>query len=245
MGICNPAAATLVADLKNDYLAGASAGDQAANLPAAGTGQWNYYSQDEEAPASITLLEWDTAGGNYENTTDSHTDGHGGAFDSWPLVGLTTTFGGTLSANELFVHPGHDDGTFVPSGEEFLLLRWTAGTGETGAINLSGAIRRLNSDSGPSNDGIGLEILVNGASVFTAPVPTTTSVPFNINSTIVAGQNVDFVVDHGPAELLFSDSGALSAVIELQAIPEPSTFALATLGLLSLGLVAWRRRRRA
>ena len=235
----------IVADLRNDYVAGTSAADQAANLAATGTGTWNYYSLDEETPANITLLEWDTAGGNYENTTDSHTDGHGGTFNSWPLVGLTTTFGGTLNANELFVHPGHDDATFVPSGEEFALLRWTAGAGESGNINISGAIRRLNNDSGATNDGIGLEIFVDGASVFSAAVPTTTAVPFNVNASIATGQTVDFIVDHGPAELLLSDSGALSATIDLTVAqtPEPCTFALAALGLVAF--VGIRRRRRA
>jgi hypothetical protein len=98
-----------------------------------------------------------------------------------------------------------------------------------------------------TSDNAGLDILINGVSTG----QTNTGAfgmffPFSISSGFVYGTNtLDFVINNadavaGPTGLRVANlSGSFSLV------PEPSTGSLATLGLLSLGFVGWRRRRRA
>jgi len=79
---------------------------------------------------------------------------------------------------------------------------------------------------------------------------STTFVTADFTSSLIDGSNNGFTnantriffggTQGSPSELVFDD---LVVTVE-SAVPEPSTFVLAALGLAGLGLVAWRRRRR-
>ena len=234
----------LIADLRADYVAGSVAGETTAttNPFTSGTGRWDYFAVDEENLNDMSLLEWDTVSALYENATDNHSNGSSGStgFDAYPLIGTNAIFGGLLESDELFIHPGHD-GQYTPSGQEFATLRWTAGVGETGDILITGALSKLNNVTSSIQDGVGLEIMVNGVSVYESSVAgSTTEIPWSVNTSINEGEHVDFILNHGPAEFLYSDSAALSAQI-FTATPEPTSMLMFAT---AIGAAAFQRRRR-
>ena len=112
----------------------------------------------------------------------------------------------TLTSEEIRVHPSGRD-------PKFAVVRWEAGPGEEGSINIAGNVRKVDGGGG---DGVTFEIFVDGASIFTATVAgtDTTGVSFDQTLTVGAGATVDFVI--GPNGSDGNDSTGLEATITVE-----------------------------
>lgn len=168
----------------------------------------------------------------YATPTD-HTNALGGnpQFQGWQS-GLLTTVVNTgvsvpgLNAFDILVHPqaaNHPTATFN-------VIRWVAPI--SGSFDI--AAQWLTPDL--LSDGVDVNILVNGISIFsTAVVPnvaTTNAQTVALNS----GDILDFVVGPGATGNAFNDSTAFNATI---VVPEPSS---ALLAVAALPLLLRRRR---
>jgi MYXO-CTERM domain-containing protein len=145
----------------------------------------------------------------------------------------------TPTANvELAVHGGNINSNRA-------VLRWTAGPSVGALIDISGNLRSL---AGTGAKGTrSLDVFANGVNVVSLASAVHASpawTPYSVNNVSIApGQVVDFVIATSTA----GGNTGIEAVIMGTAsnpIPEPSTFALAALGLIGLGLFGRRRRRR-
>jgi hypothetical protein len=116
---------------------------------------------------------------------------------------------------------------------DYGIVRWTAPS--SGLYNITATFSGVSS----LGDSVDVHILDNGSSIFDSTVtgsPSPTS--YSGIQNLAAGATIDFAVGNGgngPNE----DNTALSATI--QSVPEPSTVALTTVGL--LGLLGYRKRK--
>ena len=221
MTVMGKAQATVIADAVGDYVPGTNNGDPGI-VPAIGTGEWQYLASDTVNPtldASLDVLPWEPTNGWYINFTS------GGSANS---VGVPNP---NLAPDELGV-----GASGFSRSPEFTLLRWITGTGEAGAIGISGNLRHIERPA--VGDDTTFDIFVDGVSIFSQFLPggDTVGFAFNETATISVGSTVDFVI--GPNVTDSWDFPALKATI----VPEPSTLTLAALGL--IGLLAYSRRRR-
>ncbi len=204
-----------------------------------GAGLWTYFASDNvniNATPNEQLLTFGPIG-------NGGNSGYGGGQNGFNLPGVSNAilFGDgepTMTGQELSWHPG-DVANLGPTGpREFTVLRWTAGTGESGAVDLIGNIRSPLATS----DGTDFHILVDGIEVFTKNLTGAdrTMTFFSISAIITPGSTVDFVLGNGPGSSnLFADESILSAIIVAQVVPEPTT--LSCLAIASLALLRRRR----
>ena len=211
----------ILADARGDFVAGTSEGDPAI-LSATGTGEWRYVASDTSNPTldgSLDLLWW-------TNTTPRYLFPTGGGSQN-QVIGDHPA----ITSDEVLIQVSS------PS-PRFTVLRWTAGAGDAGMFDIAGNIRHI--PVAGTGDGSTFEIFVDGVSIFSQfLIPNdSVGVGFNLSPTIGVGSTVDFVL--GPNGNDSWDLPALQATIS--GVPEPSTLAL--LGIGTLGLLAYNRRRK-
>lgn len=233
--------AAVIADLREDYVAGTTANQTTQNVTAntsglgdtAATGVWNFYSMnynvsgDFDNPGydgALTLLPWGTDfSGSYQTGIATIS-----ANEIWDVMAPAT--------NELAWHGGGVPGDPYNGTKRNTVIRWTAGASAPTTVDLSGAIRLPYSTYSSKTVGI----YVNGINVwsYTAVngVDTSNSVShsYGLNGiTISPGSTIDYVLESGSA-----GRAAISA--QISAIPEPA--ALGMLGVAASGLMLRRRR---
>ena len=194
-----------------------------------GTGTWTYFASTTANPSSGTLTAL-----TFGSVGNAGNSGYGYA----PLGGFRVpaisngklfSDGVTPTANvELAWHPG-------PSSPVYTVMRWTAGAGEGGLVQISGYLTR----TGEPNGDVDFRIFVDGVLAHgTINLSGTgTSNTFSLNYTVSAGQTVEFVLGNGVSGGYGGDESRLSASIS--AVPEPSTSTLIA-GLVIGGLFAFR-----
>ena len=217
----------IIADARGDFVPGTSDGDSGI-LPATGTGEWRYLASDTVNPtldpSGLDLLLWRGASPAYWNpTTSPHSN----------MVGLFGSPG--VASDEIQVFASN-----VSIPPPYTVLRWIAGAGEAGVVDIAGTIRNL--PRAGTGDGSTLDIFADGVSLFSQFIAPNDSVGFAFNetATIGVGSTVDFVVGARGNDLW--DLPVLKATI--QPIPEPSTLVMWGLGILGLGAYHWRKRRK-
>jgi hypothetical protein len=122
------------------------------------------------------------------------------------------------------------------------VVRWTAGIGEAGTVDLSGAIR----DFGSNADGVTFQIFNQSGTTLFGPVSTAggvspgsqTPVGFDFSTDVATGDFIDFVVS--PNATYDGDFSALK--ITINQVPEPGSLAL---GMFAAALLTCRRQRRS
>lgn len=226
-------AGVVLANLRSDYDRAASTfsnGQSATIADTLGTGSWNFYARSNAAPGgSQSSLVYSTTANSVRNANAFVYNG--GSSLNLPGISNTQLISGsgegTPDSTELALHPG--DGNTGTAN--FVVLRWTAGAGEAGQVNLKGGIR----DLGVVVDGVTFQIYNSAGTSLFGSVTTSGNTPvnFDINTTIAVGGYVDFVV--GKNGNYFSDQSGLS--INVTAVPEPSPLALSIFALL-LAIVA-------
>ncbi len=230
--------AALLADLRRDYdtpstafVAGQTA---AGRIPDTfGTGSWNFFGRSTAAPGgSETALVYSTT---VNSVRDADAFVLAGVYLDLPAVSNSQLIlgngEGDPAADELALHPGNPGFT----AQHFLLIRWTAGMGEAGIINFTGAAR----DLGVMGDGITFSIYNStGSQLFnTTTTSGGTPIEFDFDSTVAAGQSVDFVI--GANGNFNADHSAIKISIN-SIVPEPGSI---TLGLAAAALFIGRRKR--
>ena len=210
------AQASIIADARDDFVAGTSEGEEATSIPATGTGTWSYLASDTANPTSdgdgLDALTWKVA--------DS-------AYMSWAGGSSVHLQHDNLASDEIFMHP-------IDSHPKYVVVRWIVGAAEAGSIDISGNVRKV--DPGSDMKGsVTFELFVDGSSLTSSTLAynDTTGVAFDETVTVSVGSTVDFVI--GPNGGIEHDGTGLQATIT----PEPTT-----LGMLALGAVALLRRRR-
>ncbi len=199
----NIAQATIIADARDDFVAGANEGDPGV-LPATGTGTWNYLASDTANPiddvGGLDTLTWKIPNNSYINLTS------GGSANAVDLLNPN------LTSEEIRVHPSARD-------PKFAVVRWEAGSGEEGLINITGNVRKVDVGGG---DDVTFQIFVNGNSIFNATLAFNNAigVSFDHSLTVGAGATVDFVI--GPGGWDSYDSTGLKATITAAFTPGPA-----------------------
>jgi hypothetical protein len=224
----------VLADIRGDY---ATTGFPLSD--SFGTGSWTYYASTTLNPSSGTLtqLSFTSASnfGNHGNSGYANT-GHTDSGFLVPAVANVPIFidGATPNASQLAWHPAN-------SSPSFVTLRWTAGTGEAGVLQVAGAFSRVGEPSGS----VDFAIFADGVQIFSSlGVGTGNTIPFNLTSvSITAGQSVDFVL--GPNGGFGADESLISGTIS-STVPEPATGAAicGTIVLLTVGARVFLRRRK-
>jgi hypothetical protein len=214
-----------LADIRGDY------GTTGVPLPDTfGTGTWNYFASTTQNPASGTLTQLIYSAdvfGDDSKIGYAHPTNRDAGF-ALPAIASTRIFsdGATPGGTQLAWHAGD----FL-----YTVIRWTAGTGEAGPIQITGALSRVGEPILGTAD---FSIYVNGVQAFDlATTVSGNSYGFDFASTIVTSQSVDFVVGRGAS---FGGNEALISGT-ISSIPEPTSYA-ALAGLTMLGFVLWRRR---
>lgn len=192
--VSGPTEAGIIAGARGDYVAGINEGDPPI-LPATGTGTWYYMDSATPNPADsgiLNLLYWKISLASYTQ------------FSQWPAANAVDLQRAGL-VDEIRVHPSY-------LSPRFAVVRWEAGAGEGGLINITGTIRKVDVGGG---DGVSFEIFVDGNSIFNTTLAGTdgTGFSFDQNSTITEGSTVDFVV--GPRGSDAYDGTGLRAIITL------------------------------
>src|SRR5262249_37772841 len=131
-----------------------------------------------------------------------------------------------------------------PSNTMLNVTRFTAPT--TGVYSLTGSFSDLQHAS------VGLKILLNGSTIFSASYASGAStqrppIPFAINAIFLTqGMNLDFVID-SLGEQSNDIVGLQAEISEASppAVPLPAALPLFATGLGVLGLLGWRRKRKA
>lgn len=137
---------------------------------------------------------------------------------------------------------GHPNGVVTSGGrqpvEHWAVRRWMSEV--DGLVTISGVFADLNDEGG---DGVNVSVIVNGSVVFMQTVSNgQTDTSYSFTTTLSLGSSVDFAID--PLGSDHADRTKFTAMIEAQdappVVPEPSTFSLMGLGVLTL-TVARRR----
>jgi hypothetical protein len=189
-----PAPDEVLADARADYRPVFDTGfttrnpDHPAGLPATRRGMWNYYSSATLKPSDLQLMTYGP-GGDADNPI-YRGQVLAGPYDL-PAIAGGAIFSGPVDnppgPRELAVH-GSKTGP-----RQFAVVRWTAGSDESGVIRIAGHARQLGTES--ISDGMDLAIFVDGRRVFDAVVnhDNRRLVGFDLEQTIRGGQHVDFV----------------------------------------------------
>ncbi len=215
-GVADAVSLKPVADLAADFRSG-SAGQtaqQAGMVDTAGDGTWTLLASDQvnasAGGADVTDLTWGAVG-NAGNA------GYGGGQNGDNLPAISDQYLYTDGdANEgVQGKPGYHEVAMHPAGNTaprpYLVARWTAGAESAGLININGSIRNFIN----SGDSIDFHILVNGVEKFavTASGPKLAETPFDFDTTVNAGDTVDFVLGNSTADDIAGDESILRAYI--------------------------------
>ena len=171
------AQASIIADARDDFVAGSSEDEAATSIPATGTGTWSYLASDTANPTSdgdgLDALTWKVA--------DS-------AYMSWAGGSSVHLQHDNLASDEIFMHP-------IDSHPKYVVVRWIVGAGEAGSIDISGNVRKV--DPGSELKGsVTFELFVDGSSLTSSTLAynDTTGVAFDETVTVSVGSTVDFVI---------------------------------------------------
>ncbi len=232
-------AGTLIADLEANFQPSSTVGNTTANFGGGaglpdntGSGHWNYYSLTPTISPDVgttTYLTWASPAEN--GGTNAYVDTNNLVFGAFPLP--------AVGNSKLFVDgatPGADQLAWHPNDPQEADLRWTAGAGETGEIEIKGSVDKTGEPSGSDT----FYLYVNGVQKDTVTISSGTS-SFDVFAPIAAGQSVDFLN-------ATSGIGGNEEKIQAQifAVPEPSALvALCGIGAAGLLLAARRRHRAA
>lgn len=213
----------VLADGRADYVGGSTNGDTSAIINPTdtfGTGRWDYMGAADPVNGPFSPLEWDSGLNLYERPGANHSDG----VFAIPLIGDDKFASADEPADdELLMHPSLDS-----IGYKCAVLRWTAGAGEAGLVEISGNVRKLDSGGSGSN-GVDFHIYLNGVPIYAEWIASSDKVgeSFCIEATIAVGSTVDFAV--GPHETNVNyDSTGVKTMVTL--LPEPGTVLLLGLG---------------
>jgi len=196
-----------------------------------GTGTWTYEASTTANPAdgSVTALTYGSVG-------NAGNPGYGDSGNGYNVPGVSNARlfgdGATPAANQLAWHPGGASPTFT-------VIQWTAGAGESGLIDITGAFSRVGEPGGHPD----FSIYVNGVLAYSETyISSGTTDSFDLSTySIAPGETVDFVLGPG-ANGYAGDESLISASI-MSAVPEPATYAL-ILGGCTFGLAGWRESKR-
>ena len=221
LGIAAEAAdAVIIADLHDDFVPGAAAGDAAIFSAASGLGTWQGLTSTSFNPTvgATSLLEWDTVLEGYERPWDPHTNGF-----------TETTFGPQTTDEEVVFHP---------ASTTRIVSRFTAGA-DFANVRLTGSARK--GDDGGGN-GLTIGLFVDGTMLFSEALAFDDLTGFTFDeqlASLASGSTVDLVVDSNGSS--FFDTTLVTFTIEqIEVIPLPAPAAMAGVGLLA-SLVARRR----
>ena len=195
-----------------------------------GTGTWTYYASTTADPSAgtLTALSYQSIGNAGNNGYgDSATGGYAvPAVSNLPIFGD----GAATGTDSLAWHPGN-------GSPEYTVIRWTAGTGEAGAIHLQGTFSGVGEPGGATE----FYVFVNGVQAYGQPATGGgRSYTYDLTASIASGESVDFVLGNG-GNGYGGDESLISGTVS-SAIPEPAAYGVCA-GLATLGLVALRRRR--
>jgi len=211
-------AVELIADSRTDYDLHSPVDGESSigKIPDShGTGYWNYYYARNDvpysSPSSLTPLTYTSNGIGLPANAMISAGSYYSPGQVYGLPGITNgcliqpaLYEGTPEKDEEGIHPGlYND----------LVIRWTAGSGLAGPVNVAGNAREL----GRIGDGITLGIYLNGALVLSSgPIASLFGVDFSLDLVVTEGTNIDFVVGpgafHGPSTF-YNDHSAFSATI--------------------------------
>ena len=208
--------ATVIADARTDFVSGTTNGDLGI-VPASGTGEWRYLASDTANPTAdpvLDVLSWEAFVNQYRKGTCC------GSMDA-----VSLNIGG-IAPDELGLHP-----SAFGRSPSFVAVRWIAGAGEAGVIDIAGNVR-LSDPNGPGS--ISFDLFVDANPLFGSSLVINDLVgaAFHQTATVGVGSTVDFVV--GPNGFDTYDSTGLKALIST--VPEPATLALLGFGLAGLAL---------
>jgi hypothetical protein len=211
-----PGAVAMVeaADLAVNFRSG-TAGQTAQQVgvsDTAGDGHWLYFAADQANPTSGGASTQNLTWGGVGNAGNS---GFGGGQDGGNLAAISAGFIYTNGSTNVGINgaPGYHELAVSPagSGVSHAVARWVAGPTSAGIINVNGSIRNFIN----TGDSIDFAIYVNGVQKFAASGSgaTLAETYFEFDTTIGAGQFVDFVVGNGGSGNTSGDESLLRAII--------------------------------